>query len=101
VVGTPGYSYQVYVCAEGSVYIKSKSLRESIVNLIAAYFVFSIVYPKGVDVILLFFQHYVFKMKDSQRLPNAAVQLIGNLIDNCIIMLQKLILTCYEFFNTL
>lgn len=77
-VGTPGYSYQVHICAEGWVYLESKNLRESIVDLIAAYFIFNIAYPKFLDAILLFFQHYVFKLKDDQRLPNAAVKLNGN-----------------------
>jgi len=79
IVGTPGYSCQVHVCAEGAVFTESKSLRDAIIDLIAAYFVFNICYPKYLDAILLFFQHYVFKLKDEQRLPNSTVKLLGNL----------------------
>ena len=79
VVGTPGYSYQVFVCAEGSIFIESNSLQSSIIDLIAAYYVFNIVYPKYLDTILLFFQHCVMKLQDTQRMPNSAVKLVGNL----------------------
>jgi len=79
VFGTPGYSYQVFVCAEGSVFIESKSLQNSIIDLIAAYYIFNIAYPKYLDAILLIFQHCVLKLKDDQRMPNSAVKLVGNL----------------------
>ena len=41
----------------------------AIIDLIAAYYVFDITYPKGVDGILLFFPHFVFGIRDKQLHP--------------------------------
>ena len=80
VTGTPGqHDCQVFICAEKSIFLESQSLKDSIIDLIAVYFIFNIAYPKYLDAILLFFQHFVFKIKDQQRLPNSTVKLIGNL----------------------
>ena len=38
--------FQVFVCAEQSVILESKSVKDSLIDLIAAYFVFDISYPK-------------------------------------------------------
>ena len=77
VTGTP--ESQVFICAEKFILLESKSLKDSIIDLIGVYFIFNIAYQENVNAILLFFQHYVFKMKDQQPLPNSTAKLVGNL----------------------
>jgi len=85
IVGTPGCSCQVHVCAEGAIFIQSKSLiRDAIIDLFAAYFVFNICYPKYLDAILLFFQHYIFNLTfaklNSETLGKLAENRIVNIV---------------------
>lgn len=70
---------QVFICAEGSVLLESKSIKDSIIDLISIYYIFDISYPKCLNSVLLFFQHYVFNLKDQQPLPNATAKLVTNL----------------------
>ena len=80
VTGTPGqHESQVFVGAEKFILLESKSLKDSIIDLIGVYFIFNIAYPKRANAILLFFQHYVFKIKDQQPMPNPTTKLVGNL----------------------
>ena len=71
--------FQIFICAEQSVILESKSVKDALIDLMAAYFVFDISYPKYLDSVLIFIQHYVFDLKDQQPLPSAAVKLVGNL----------------------
>lgn len=71
--------FQIFVCAEKSVILESRSVKDVLIDLIAAYFVFDISYPKHLDSVFIFIQHFVFNLKDQQPLPNAAVKLVGNL----------------------
>ena len=71
--------FQIFICAEQSVILESKSMKDALIDLIAAYFVFDISYPKYLDSVLIFIQHFVFNLKDQQPLPNAAVKLVANL----------------------
>ena len=70
---------QFYVCCEQGVLLEAKTVKDAIIDLIAAYYVFDITYPKGVDGILLFFQHFVFGLRDKQVVPLPALKLISNL----------------------
>lgn len=58
---------------------ESKTVKDSIIDLIAAYYAFNISYPKSLGAILLFFQHFVMGIKDQQTIPIATSKLIGNL----------------------
>lgn len=71
--------FQIFVCAEQSVILESRSVKDVLIDLIAAYFIFDVSYPKYLDSVLIFIQHFVFDLKDQQSLPNAAVKLVGNL----------------------
>ena len=42
------------------------SLKDAILDLVAFYFVFDVVYPKHLNAVLLFFQHYVFQLMTSR-----------------------------------
>ena len=78
--GVPGESnLQVFVCAEQAVLVESKTVQDSLIDLLAAYFVFDISYPKCLSAVLLFFQHHVFKLKDGQAAPTALNVLVRNL----------------------
>ena len=70
---------QFYVCCEQGVLLEAKTVKDAIIDLTAAYYVFDITYPKGVDGILLFFQHFVFGLKRQQVVPLPALKLISNL----------------------
>ena len=70
---------QVFLCGEGNIFFESASLKEAMIDLLSFYFVFDICYPKWVNSILLFFQHYVFKVSDSQPVPTIVTKLVGNL----------------------
>ena len=67
------------VCSEQQLLFESKSVKDGVIDLIATYFVFNIAYPKPVHGILLFFQHYVFQLRDSARVPATTMNLLGNL----------------------
>ena len=70
---------QFFICAEKEVVMESKTLRDAVIDLISYYFIFDISYPKFVDSVHLFFQHYVFKLTDKQPVPPILSKLIGNL----------------------
>ena len=80
ITGIPGDEQsQVFICVEGSLLLESKSIKDSMIDLIATYYTFDLSYPKCVDSVLIFFQHFIFGLKDQQRLPNATSKLIANL----------------------
>ena len=70
---------QLFICCEQAIYLESCSVKDVIVDLIATYFVYDIAYPKHLNAIFLFLQHYVFKLIDDQPLPPATLKLVGNL----------------------
>ena len=70
---------QFFIICEKSILLESKSLRDAFIDLIAAYYVFDIAYPKSVAGAMLLFQHYVFKLKDQQPPPSCLCKLVQNL----------------------
>lgn len=73
-------NYQIFICAEKEVVLESKTLRDALVDIIATYYVFNIKYPKGLMAIFLFFQNYVFGLKDKETaVPNTTANLVKNL----------------------
>ena len=70
---------QFFVCSEQDILLESKSVKDAIIDLIATYFVFDIAYPKQLNAIILFFQHYVFELTDDQPVPGATIKLVENL----------------------
>ena len=78
--GHPGdESSQIFICCEKEIFITSKSIRDGLIDLMAIYFVFDINFPKHISGILLFFQHFVFNLKDEQPLPTTTSKLVTNL----------------------
>lgn len=66
---------QFFVACEKEVLLESKNLQDVIIYFYAAYYTFDISYPKGALGLFLFFQHYIFNMKDAQSLPACAFRL--------------------------
>ena len=64
ITGIAGNNCQVFLCGEGDKFFESTSLKENIIIVVLL-----CLCPKLVNSILLFFQHYVFKM----------TKLVGNL----------------------
>jgi len=78
--GIPGdENSQIFICGEKNIFLESKMIMDAVIDLISFYFVYDIVYPKYLDSILIFFQHYVFKLTDKQPVPVPLIKLIGNL----------------------
>ena len=93
--GVPGdENAQFVIACEQAILCESKSLRDAIVNLVAAYYIFDMAYPKGAGGILYFFQHYVFSIKDSSPLPTCTVKLVYNLtkVSACVTLCVSCIL---------
>lgn len=80
VAGKPGLdNTQFFIACEQAILFESKSLRDALVDLIATYYVFNISYPKSVCGVMLFFQHFIFNLKDKQKQPPCLTKLYQNL----------------------
>ena len=80
VTGKPGTpTTQFYICCESFILMESKSLRDAVVDVMSAYFVFDISYPKSINGALIFLQHHVFCLPDEQAVPSAVKTLVTNL----------------------
>jgi len=80
VTGRPGEeSAQTFVCCEKQVFVTSRSVQDGLMDLMAVYYTFDITYPKPTSSVLLFIQHYVFRLVDDQPLPPATLKLVNNL----------------------
>ena len=44
---------QIFICCENDILMESKTIRDAMLELLATYFAFEIVYPKGVSGILI------------------------------------------------
>ena len=70
---------QFFICCEQGVYLESKSLKDAIIDLFATYLVYDVAYPKSLKSILIFFQHYIFNLKDDQQTPPTTLKLFKSL----------------------
>lgn len=70
---------QYFICAEQALTTESISLRDAFLDLICAYYVYNISYPKAISGVHLFFQEIVFNIKGSQKLPLCLVKLLQNI----------------------
>ncbi len=70
---------QYFICAEQALTTESISLRDAFLDLICAYYVYNISYPKAISGVHLFFQELVFGIKSSQKLPLCLVKLLQNI----------------------
>ena len=70
---------QYYVAAERVLLGECKTLFGALLNLISVYFTFNIKYPKPLYSLLIFVQHIVLLVKDSQHTPISVTQLVSAL----------------------
>ena len=80
ITGDPGCeNSQIFICCENDILMESKTIRDALLDLLAAYFTFDIAYPKGISGILIFLQHFVLGLEDQQVIPSMTSKLISNL----------------------
>jgi len=80
ITGTPGsVNCQVFIGCEQEIFFESNSIKDAIIDLIGTYFVFNIAYPKYLNSIFLFIQHFVFNLKDKQPVPMTVSNIVRNL----------------------
>ena len=76
-VGTSNAQY--FICIEKALALEVKTLRDALMDIIASYYVFDIMYPKQFAGIFLFFQQSVFGVKAAQKPRPCFVKLLQNL----------------------
>ena len=67
------------VIVERSSLFQSTVLRTALVDLFSAYFVFDIAYPPELYPVLIFFQHYVFGLKDKEKVSVSVTTTVGTM----------------------
>ena len=77
--GIGGENTQFFICAENALTTECMTLRDALQDLICYYYIFNISYPVSISGVYLFIQHFVFNLKDSQKLPNCLSKLIKNM----------------------
>lgn len=83
VTGKPGEkNVQYLICVEKAIMLECKTLRDTFLDLICTYYVYNISYPKIVSAIFLFFQQFVFGVKDGQKHPVCLAKLLQNISVN-------------------
>ncbi len=78
--GKPGWENALFfIVCEGTTRSESKTLLAACLDLIATYYVYDIAYPRLLAALLIFFEHFVFGLKDQQSVPVATSKLYTNL----------------------
>ena len=75
--GSEATTYDVIL--ERSSLFQSTDLRTALIDLFSSYFVFDIAYPPELYPLLIFFQHYVFGLKDNQKVPVSVAKTVGTM----------------------
>ena len=70
---------QFFVVVERALIAESGNVTTAVLNLIASYFVFDIVYPQPLYAVLIFIQHIVLGIVDKQKPPNSVTILLSSL----------------------
>lgn len=52
---------------------------DALINMICAYYIFDISYPKSLYAILIFTQRYVLGIKDEQPIPSVVTRVLSSL----------------------
>ena len=72
-------SLEYIIVAERIPIAHTKYILSAMVSIIAASFSFNVEYPQGLKPLLIFVQHFILGIKDSQAVPNAAGKLYSAL----------------------
>lgn len=68
-----------FVIVEDEVVCELNDFCTALIHLIGAYFIFDIVYPNVMRSLLLFIQHYVFLLNDSQKESSCLIEIVSSL----------------------
>lgn len=82
VVGEPGApSTHYFVADEKETLLESQSMADAILDVVATYHVFDIPYPKSLEAILVFLEHYGFglNIRSNASVPIITSGLVSNL----------------------
>ena len=71
-------SLQFFIVGERLVLCECDEFIEALLDLICVYFTYNIEYPKNLSAVLLFVQHYILDIKDSQRIPPSPTRVISS-----------------------
>lgn len=72
-------SSQIFVCCESQIFLEVKSMIHAMLDMMSAFYVFDVSYPKSLHAMLIFIQHHVFGLEDQQTVPSTVKTLITNL----------------------
>ena len=67
------------VIVKRSSLFQSTDLCTALIDILSSYFVFDIAYLPELYPLLLFFQHYVFELKDNQKVPVSVATTVGTM----------------------
>ena len=56
-----------------------ENVPNALMDILCYYYIFNMAYPKGMQALYLFLQHFVLGLKDSSKLPNSVLTLCTNL----------------------
>lgn len=62
---------QFFIAVEKTLLAESSNIIIALLDLVSAYFVFDIVYPKNLHAVLIFIQHYLLGLVDKQAVPQS------------------------------
>ena len=67
-----------FVVAEAEITSELNDFCSALIHLMAAYFIFNLAYPKAMQSLLLFIQHYVFDLQDTQKELAALIEIVSS-----------------------
>ena len=72
-------SCEYIVFVEKECLMSTKSVVDAVADVICAFFVFDLVYPRSVYPLLVFFQHTLMGIKDTEKMPASILTLLTSL----------------------
>ena len=71
---------EYFVVVERLILVRNcASFLDAVHDMMSAYFAFDIEYPQGLYALYIFLQHFVYSVKDRQRVPPAATRICSAL----------------------
>ena len=65
-----------FIAVEKQVMVESRCINTALLDMMSVYFAFDIAYPRPLYSLLVFIQHYVLGIRDSQPVPNNVTVLV-------------------------
>ena len=67
---------QFFITVEKQIVVNSSCINTALLDMMSVYFTFDIAYPKPLYSLLLFVQHFILNIRDSQPVPNNVTVLV-------------------------